>query len=273
MHPSIISRAYLMALDTCLEVCERMALTVDVSDPERMRTLIRSCIGTKFVSRYGDLICDMALDAVLKVTVDTGGVKEIDIKRYAKVEKVRGGGRHAGAPQPAAAWVTDVWFHARPSGACVCVEGGVRGVSWDEGVCVLGQRTTYTCTAGPWLWPSRIELFASVCVCGDQLPGGELDECRVIAGVMVNKDVTHPKMRRRIVKPRIMLLDCPLEYKKAESQTTLEIEKEDDWNEILKQEEDYIEKICAEIIAFKPDIVFTEKGVSGEADGGMGGGG
>ncbi len=89
----------------------------------------------------------------------------------------------------------------------------------------------------------------------------------------MNKDVTHPKMRRRIVKPRIMLLDCPLEYKKAESQTTLEIEKEDDWNEILKQEEDYIEKICAEIIAFKPDIVFTEKGVSGEADGGMGGGG
>jgi hypothetical protein len=53
-----------------------------------MRTLIRSCIGTKFVSRYGDLICDMALDAVLKVTVDVGGTKEIDIKRYAKVEKV-----------------------------------------------------------------------------------------------------------------------------------------------------------------------------------------
>ena len=38
--------------------------------------------------RYGDLICDMALEAVLKVTVTTGGIKEIDIKRYAKVEKV-----------------------------------------------------------------------------------------------------------------------------------------------------------------------------------------
>ncbi len=80
---------------------------------------------------------------------------------------------------------------------------------------------------------------------------------------MVNKDVTHPKMRRRIVNPRIMLLDCPLEYKKAESQTTLEIEKEDDWNAILKQEEDYIEKVCGEIIALRPDIVITEKGVSG----------
>lgn len=89
MHPSVISRGYIAALEKALETCERLAVSVDVADPERMRTLIRSCIGTKFVSRYGDLICDMALDAVLKVTVETGGVKEIDIKRYAKVEKVR----------------------------------------------------------------------------------------------------------------------------------------------------------------------------------------
>lgn len=97
-----------------------------------------------------------------------------------------------------------------------------------------------------------------------QIPGGELDECRVLQGVMVNKDVTHPKMRRHIRNPRIILLDCPLEYKKAESQTTLEILKEEDWNAILKQEEEYIEKMCAEIVALKPDIVITEKGVSGK---------
>lgn len=33
---------------------------------------------------------------------------------------------------------------------------------------------------------------------------------------MFNKDVTHSKMRRRIENPRILLLDCPLEYKKGE---------------------------------------------------------
>lgn len=35
---------------------------------------------------------------------------------------------------------------------------------------------------------------------------------------MVNKDVTHPRMRRLIREPRIVLLDCSLEYKKGESQ-------------------------------------------------------
>lgn len=35
-------------------------------------------------------------------------------------------------------------------------------------------------------------------------------------GVMFNKDVTHSKMRRKIENPRVLLLDCPLEYKKGE---------------------------------------------------------
>lgn len=39
---------------------------------------------------------------------------------------------------------------------------------------------------------------------------------QVLDGVMFNKDVTHSKMRRRIENPRVLLLDCPLEYKKGE---------------------------------------------------------
>ena len=51
-----------------------------------------------------------------------------------------------------------------------------------------------------------------------QVPGGSLEDSEVLKGVMLNKDVTHAKMRRRIENPRIVLLDCPLEYKKGESQ-------------------------------------------------------
>lgn len=42
----------------------------------------------------------------------------------------------------------------------------------------------------------------------------------MLKGVMINKDVTHPRMRRLIKEPRIILLDCSLEYKKGESQVT-----------------------------------------------------
>merc|ERR1719164_15950 len=96
----------------------------------------------------------------------------------------------------------------------------------------------------------------------EKIPGGELSECCVLNGVMFNKDVTHAKMRRRIENPRVLLLDCPLEYKKGESQTNVEITKEEDWNTLLRLEEEYIENMCAQIVAVRPDIVITEKGVS-----------
>lgn len=51
-----------------------------------------------------------------------------------------------------------------------------------------------------------------------QIPGGTMEDSCVLRGVMLNKDVTHPKMKRRVEKPRILLLDCNLEYKKGESQ-------------------------------------------------------
>jgi T-complex protein 1 subunit gamma len=41
---------------------------------------------------------------------------------------------------------------------------------------------------------------------------------------------------------RIILLDCPLEYKKLESMASVDVQKEDQWAALLKQEEDYIQK-------------------------------
>lgn len=96
----------------------------------------------------------------------------------------------------------------------------------------------------------------------EKIPGGEISDSTVLKGVMFNKDVTHSKMRRRIENPRILLLDSPLEYKKGESQTNVEITDDQDWNTLLKLEEQYVENMCMEIIAHKPDIVITEKGVS-----------
>lgn len=51
----------------------------------------------------------------------------------------------------------------------------------------------------------------------EKIPGGSLEESCVLDGVMLNKDITHPKMRRYIKNPRVILLDSPLEYKKGES--------------------------------------------------------
>ena len=96
----------------------------------------------------------------------------------------------------------------------------------------------------------------------EKIPGGEIEDCKVLDGVMLNKDITHASMKRRIENPRIVLLDCTLEYKKGESQTNIEITSEDSWNQILQIEEEQVKKMCDAILAVKPTLVITEKGVS-----------
>lgn len=180
-HPTVIVRGFLKALQKALDTCNLICRRIDVNNDVEMREIVTSAIGTKFSSRWGDRMVDMAITAVRKVVQRRGDYTEVDVKRFVRIEKI---------------------------------------------------------------------------------PGGELSECKVLDGVMFNKDVTHSKMRRRIENPRILLLDCPLEYKKGESQTNVEIMNEDDFNALLRQEEEYIEQICANIVAFRPDIVITEKGVS-----------
>ncbi|RYP62868.1 hypothetical protein DL770_009519 [Monosporascus sp. CRB-9-2] len=182
IHPVVIISAFKRALKDALDIIDEISLPIDINDDKAMTSLISSSIGTKFVSRWSDLMCSLALNAVRTVTWEANnGKREVDIKRYARVEKV---------------------------------------------------------------------------------PGGEIEDSRVLDGVMLNKDITHPKMRRRIENPRIILLDCSLEYKKGESQTNIEITKEEDWNRILQIEEEAVKSMCEAILAFKPDLVITEKGVS-----------
>ncbi|XP_073825622.1 chaperonin containing TCP1 subunit 3 [Musca autumnalis] len=182
IHPTVIIRAYREALEDIIKHLQTDLSTVlDVNNKEQMAEVVKSCVGTKFIGKWSDLAVNIALDAVKTVTLTENGRLEVDIKRYAKVEKI---------------------------------------------------------------------------------PGGSIDESCVLKGVMINKDVTHPKMRRYIENPRIVLLDCSLEYKKGESQTNVEIVGEQDFTRMLQIEEEFVQRICADIIALKPDVVFTEKGVS-----------
>ena len=94
IHPVVIIAAFKRALADALAVLDRVSTPVDPADEEQMLALIKTSIGTKFVSRWSDMMCKLALRAVRIVSKEasgSSGMKEVDIKRYAKVEKVPGG--------------------------------------------------------------------------------------------------------------------------------------------------------------------------------------
>jgi T-complex protein 1 subunit gamma len=81
-------------------------------------------------------------------------------------------------------------------------------------------------------------------------------------GTMIEKDVLHSHMRRRIENPKVLILDCGLEYRKGESITNIEITGDNDYAAVLEEEERQVRELCDAVIATHCDIVCVEKGVS-----------
>ncbi|OLP82552.1 T-complex protein 1 subunit gamma [Symbiodinium microadriaticum] len=83
---------YMKALEDAQTLLKELAYPVDLEHPEALREIVRGSIDTKFASRFGTLISDLAIKAVKTVCiVKPDGRKEIDVKRFAKVEKIQGG--------------------------------------------------------------------------------------------------------------------------------------------------------------------------------------
>uniref|UniRef100_A0AAX7ULR2 T-complex protein 1 subunit gamma n=1 Tax=Astatotilapia calliptera TaxID=8154 RepID=A0AAX7ULR2_ASTCA len=87
MHPTVIISAYRRALEDMLDTLKEISTPVDTSDRSMMLKIVHSAINTKALSRWSELACNIALDAVRTVELEESGRKEIDIKKYAKVEK------------------------------------------------------------------------------------------------------------------------------------------------------------------------------------------
>lgn len=91
IHPTVIVNAYFKALDEIVKITEKVGLPIDIELDSDIQKIVKSTIGTKFSSKWGNLIVDLAVKAVKTVYKKEGSVVEIDIKRYAKVEKIPGG--------------------------------------------------------------------------------------------------------------------------------------------------------------------------------------
>ncbi|KAG0442059.1 T-complex protein 1 subunit gamma [Dictyocoela muelleri] len=83
----------------------------------------------------------------------------------------------------------------------------------------------------------------------------------VLDGVLLDKILIHPQMRRRIENPRIVILDSGFEYKKGESQTKYEFKDKDAYKRALEIEEEQVLLKCEKVVKMNPDIVLTEKGI------------
>ncbi|GIQ84318.1 T-complex protein 1, gamma subunit [Kipferlia bialata] len=186
IHPITITHGYYQALEDAVKAAKTLSRPLDINNEEEMLSVIRASLGTKYVSRWSDLMTKLALKAV-----------------------------------------SVIGHHLRGEG---------------EGESAIQTSTDMRARA-------RIE----------KIPGGTVEECEVLSGVMINKDVLHPEMPQKIENPRVVCLDFSFKYEKANSQLNVEMNEVADYESLLTLEEDYLRAQVAHVMRVKPDVVVTEK--------------
>jgi thermosome len=95
----------------------------------------------------------------------------------------------------------------------------------------------------------------------EKKPGESLTETKLIQGIVLDKEVTHSGMPKRVEKAKIALLDTALEIEKTEFDAKINIESPEQMEAFLKQEEEMLKGMVEKIATVGANVVLCEKGI------------
>jgi thermosome len=91
--------------------------------------------------------------------------------------------------------------------------------------------------------------------------GKGLFESQLVKGVIIDKEVVHPGMPKKMENAKIALLDCPLEIEKTEFSAEIRIRDPTQMKAFLDQETQMLKEIVEKIKAAGANVVFCQKGI------------
>jgi thermosome len=91
--------------------------------------------------------------------------------------------------------------------------------------------------------------------------GKSLFESQLVKGVIIDKEVVHAGMPKKVEKAKIALLDCPLEIEKTEFSAEIRIRDPTQMKAFLDQETKMLKEMVDKIKASGANVVFCQKGI------------
>jgi len=95
----------------------------------------------------------------------------------------------------------------------------------------------------------------------EKKPGESVRETKLINGIVLDKEVVHSGMPKRIENPKIALLDSALEIEKTEFDAKINIESPEQMDAFLKQEETMLREMVDKITATGVKVLLCQKGI------------
>ncbi|AGK61924.1 thermosome subunit [Archaeoglobus sulfaticallidus PM70-1] len=91
--------------------------------------------------------------------------------------------------------------------------------------------------------------------------GGSIDETELIDGVVLDKEVVHPSMPKKVKDAKILLINSALEVKETETDAKIRITDPEMLQKFIEQEEKMLKDMVDKIVNAGANVVICQKGI------------
>jgi thermosome len=95
--------------------------------------------------------------------------------------------------------------------------------------------------------------------------GGSINDSQLINGVLIDKEVVHSAMPKKIEKARVALIDSALEVKELEGDAKISINSPEKMQAFMEQEERMLREMVDKVVKSGANVVFCQKGIDDSA--------
>ncbi len=91
--------------------------------------------------------------------------------------------------------------------------------------------------------------------------GGSIDDSEMISGLIIDKEMSHPNMPKKLKNAKIALLDAALEIKGPETNTEIRITSPDQLQGFIDQESKMLKEMVEKVAKSGCNVLFCQKGI------------
>ncbi len=91
--------------------------------------------------------------------------------------------------------------------------------------------------------------------------GGDSESTELIRGLVIDKEVVHPAMPKRVNGAKILLIDCSLEIEKPETDAQIQITNPDQMQAFMEQEDKMLKQMVEKVAGTGCNVVICQKGI------------
>jgi thermosome len=95
----------------------------------------------------------------------------------------------------------------------------------------------------------------------DKKPGRSLRDTQLIKGMVIDKEVVHPGMPKRVEGAKIALINAPLEIEKTEFSAEIRISNPEQMKRFLDEENRLLQEMVNKIKKIGANVLFCQKGI------------